>query len=106
MRSLANGICEGIWLKRSLEDLKVNTGRTVRLLCDNQSSLSISKDPIQHDRTTHIEIDPHFIKEEDKRISMEYVPSKLQVADILTKPLNSFHDMCSKLDLLNIYHQA
>lgn len=108
LRSLANGICEGIWLKRLLEDLKITACGPIKMLCDNQASISISKDPVQHDRTKHIEIDLHFISEkiENKSISIEYVPSHHQVADILTKPLprSSFLEQCSKLNLMNIYH--
>lgn len=72
----------------------------IKILCDNQATLSIAKDPMQHDRTKYIEI--------DRLISMNYIPSRHQVADILTKPLHrpSFYELWNKLDLLDIYYQA
>ncbi|XP_075489489.1 secreted RxLR effector protein 161-like [Primulina tabacum] len=45
LRALASGVCEGIWLRKLLEDLKITMNGPVRLLCDNQASISISKDP-------------------------------------------------------------
>lgn len=110
LRSLAHGVCEGIWLKRLLSDLRIQINGPIKMMCDNQSSLSMSKDPVQHDRTKHIEIDRHFLSEkiEDHTISMNYVSSREQAADILTKslPRQPFIENRSKLDLINIYHQA
>ena len=110
LRSLASGVCEGIWLKRVLDDLKIIIEGPIKLFCDNQAALSIAKNPVHHDRTKHIEIDRYFISEkiEEKIIDMEYIPSGHQLADILTKalPRATFSELCSKLDLLNIYSQA
>ena len=102
LRSLASGVCEGIWLKRVLDDLKIIIEGPIKLFCDNQAALSIAKNPVHHDRTKHIEIDRYYISD------MEYIPSGHQLADILTKalPRATFSELCSKLDLLNIYSQA
>lgn len=61
----------------------------MRLLYDNKSAISIAQNPMQHERTKHIEIDCHFIKEklDSGLIAMTYVPSKLQFADVFTKGL-------------------
>ncbi|RVW87496.1 hypothetical protein CK203_036334 [Vitis vinifera] len=59
----AQGICEGIWLNRLLEELRVPLMHPMVLYCDNQAAISIAKNPVHHDRTKHVEIDRHFIKE-------------------------------------------
>ena len=61
-RALAQGMCEGLWMKIILDDLKVKVEHPVQLHCDNKSAMSIAHNPVQHDRTKHIEIDRHFIK--------------------------------------------
>ena len=88
-RALALGICEGIWLKRLLNELKIGALDSIRIMCDNESAIAIAKNLVHHDRTKHVEIDKHFISEkiESKMISLNYVPSRQQATDILTKAL-------------------
>lgn len=109
-RALAHGICEGIWLKRVLQELKVPISGSMKVLCDNQSAINIAKNPVHHDRTKHVEIDRHFVKEkiEDNIITLLYLPTSQQTADILTKalPRKIFEGLISKLGLLNIYNLA
>ncbi|RVW58055.1 Retrovirus-related Pol polyprotein from transposon RE1 [Vitis vinifera] len=62
-RAMAQGICEGIWLNRLLEELRVPLKHPMVLYYDNQAAISIAKNPVHHDRTKHVEIDRHFIKE-------------------------------------------
>ncbi|RVW59858.1 Retrovirus-related Pol polyprotein from transposon RE1 [Vitis vinifera] len=62
-RAMAQGICEGIWLNRLLEELRVPLKHPMVLYCDNQAAISIAKNPVHHDRTKHVKIDRHFIKE-------------------------------------------
>lgn len=62
-RAIALGICEGLWLKRVMEELKISTEFPMKMFCDNQATISISHNPVHHDRTKHVEIDQHFIKE-------------------------------------------
>ena len=59
------------------------------LYCDNMSAINISKNLLQHSQTKHIDIHHHFIRKlvETKEISLEHVHSFVQLADILTKPL-------------------
>lgn len=106
-RAMANGICELLWLRIVIEDLKVEHEGTMRLYCDNKSAINIAHNPVQHDRTKHIEIDRHFIKEklESGLISTPYTPSKDQLADVLTKglPVSRFQEIISKLGMEDIH---
>ena len=106
-RVIAQGLCELLWLKIILDDLRIKWDGPMKLYCDNKSAINIAHNPIQHDRTNHIEIDRHFIKEqlEEGVVCMSYVPSEHQLADILTKGLNSsmFHDLVFKLGMEDIY---
>ncbi|XP_071679700.1 uncharacterized protein [Lolium perenne] len=88
-RSMAHGICELLWLKILLTELKLYKCKTLMLYCDNKAAIDIANNPIQHDRTKHVEIDRHFIKEKLDRgvICLPYVTSASQVADVLTKGL-------------------
>ena len=64
---------------------------TLVVYCDNTSAINISKNPVQHSRTKHIDILHHFIRElvENKIIVIEHVAIENQVADIFTKALDS-----------------
>ncbi|RVW75579.1 Retrovirus-related Pol polyprotein from transposon RE1 [Vitis vinifera] len=70
-------ICEGMWLQRILKELGIISNSTMIVLCDNKATISIAKNPVQHDRTKHVEIDRHFIKEklEGGTIRLMYIPS-------------------------------
>ena len=54
--AVAQGICEGIWLNRLLEELWVPLKHLIVLYCDNQAAISIAKNPVHHDLTKHVEI--------------------------------------------------
>ena len=56
-RAVAQGICEGLWLRKLLEDLQVTIKFPIKLYCDNKAAIGISLNPVQHDRTKHIEVD-------------------------------------------------
>ena len=109
-RAMVQGICELLWLKIILEDMKVKWGEPMRLYCDNKSAISITHNLVQHDRTRHIEVDRHFIKEklDSGLICTSYVSTQGQLADILTKGLNSsnFKRIISKLRMENTYSPA
>lgn len=61
-----------------------------QLFCDNTSVINISKNPIQHSRTKHIDLKHHFIWElvEEKEIELEFVSTDKQLAYIFNKPLS------------------
>lgn len=109
-RAMALGICELMWLRMFLMELKLWKAESMRLYCDNKAAISIAHNPVQHDRTKHIEIDRHFIKEKLERglICIPYVTTQKQVADILTKGLSKqvFQSLNSKLGMIDIFEPA
>ena len=88
-KAMAQGVCELSWMKIILGDLKIKYEALMGLVCDNKSAISIAHNPVQYDRTKHIEIDQHLIKEklDSGLIAAEYIPSKLQLTDMFTKGL-------------------
>ena len=64
---------------------------TLIVYCDNTSAINISKNPVQHSKTKHIDIRHHFIRElvENKIVVIEHVATKNQLSDIFTKALDT-----------------
>jgi hypothetical protein len=80
---------EAIWLRHLLADLSMDFPSPTTLHIDNQSTIAITRNPEFHDRTKHIEVRHHFLRQkvESEEIRLEYVPTKDQIADVLTKGL-------------------
>ena len=76
-RAMALGVCELLWVKIILEDLKISMPKPIKLLGDNQLTISIAHNPVQHEKTKHIEIDRYFLKEklDIGLLQISYVPS-------------------------------
>lgn len=76
-RLMAQGVCEVLWLKRVLNELKRPNNFPMKLYCDNKSAISIAYNPVQHDKTKHIEINMDFIEEklEEGVICTPFVPT-------------------------------
>ncbi|GJU56778.1 retrovirus-related pol polyprotein from transposon TNT 1-94 [Tanacetum coccineum] len=79
---------QALWMKQPLIDYDVRLN-DVPIMCDNKGAIDLSKNPVQHSRTKHIEIRHHFLRDNVQKghISIEKVPSIDNIADILTKPL-------------------
>ncbi|XP_073129110.1 secreted RxLR effector protein 161-like [Henckelia pumila] len=87
-RALAHDICEVLWIKQLLAELKTPVLLPIKVFfCDNKAAIAIAHNLVLHDRTKHVEVDKHFIKEkiENGLIIMPYIPTSEQVADILKK---------------------
>ena len=106
-RAMAETVCELLWLKIILEDLKIEWDGPMRLYRNNKFAISITHNPMQHDRTNHIEIGKHFIKAklDSGLIYTPYISTDPQLVDILIKILCStkFQTSISKLGMENIY---
>lgn len=108
IQSNCSRLYELLWIKIILDDLKVNQEGPTGLYYD-KSAINIAHNPIEHDWAKHIEIDVHLIKKIKKiwmkdQCTWSYVPSKHQLARVLTKGLSSlrFHDLVSKLGMKDI----
>ncbi|KAL3024667.1 hypothetical protein AAZX31_04G137700 [Glycine max] len=91
-----------VWMKQMLKEYNVEQD-VMTLYCDNLSAINISKNPVQHSRTKHIDIRHHYIRElvDDKVITLEHVDTEEQIADIFTKALdaNQFEKLRGKLGI-------
>ncbi|GKC59949.1 hypothetical protein Tco_1087547 [Tanacetum coccineum] len=100
------GCCASIlWMKSQLSDYDIHY-KMVPIFCDNTSAIAISNNPVLHSRTKHIDIRYHFIRDHILKgdIELHFIPTKYQLADIFTKPLDepTFTRMKAELGMLNI----
>ncbi|GKA87199.1 hypothetical protein Tco_0808910 [Tanacetum coccineum] len=79
---------QALWMKQALVDYGIRLD-DIPIMCDNKGAIDLSKNPVQHSRTKHIEIRHHFLRDNVQKgnISIEKVSSEDNIADILTKPL-------------------
>ena len=87
--SMSESTKEAVWIRRLLKTLGVRQSDPTILLCDNHSAIRIVKNPELHEKTKHIEVRYHFIRDQQKKkeIAVDYICSEEQLADIFTKPL-------------------
>src|SRR4051812_8618356 len=98
-----------LWMRSQLEDYQIYESN-IPIFCDNTSAICLSKNPILHSKAKHIEIKHHFIRDYVQKgvISLNFVDTDHQWADIFTKPLaedrfkfilkNISMDLCPKLE--------
>ena len=81
--------CEAIWLRKMLVGLFGQELRPTVIFFDNRSCINLTKNPIFHNQSKHIEIRYHFIRDcvQQGAVKLEYISTDEQVADILTKSL-------------------
>ncbi|KAL0392755.1 UNVERIFIED_CONTAM: Retrovirus-related Pol polyprotein from transposon TNT 1-94, partial [Sesamum radiatum] len=95
-----------IWLRRILEDMGEKQEEPTTIYCDNKSAIAITKNPVQHSRTKHIDIKYHSLREATTRgeIELKYCSTEEQLADIFTKalPRNKFEELRMKI---GVYHK-
>nr|GFA66123.1 ribonuclease H-like domain-containing protein [Tanacetum cinerariifolium] len=100
---VANVVAETAWLHNLHRELHSPLSTATLVYCDNVSVVYLSANPVQHQRTKHLEIDIHFVRDmvQTSHIWVLYVPSHYQYADIFTKGLLTalFEDFCSSLSV-------
>lgn len=81
--------CQGIWLTEILKELKIPVKTPLELKIDNVSAINLSKNPVSHGRSKHIEVRYHFLRDmvNKGRISLTYCSTENQLADGFTKAL-------------------
>lgn len=89
--SAAMCACQCIWLNRILDSLCFSQSKSSVIFCDNSSAVKLSKNPVMHGRSKHIDVRYHFLRDlvKDGRIELVHCGTAEQVADILTKPLKA-----------------
>lgn len=106
-RAMAGACCELSWVRYLLRDLGILQQEPAELYCDNRAALHIAANPVFHERTRHIEMDCHYIRDkiQDGSITTKFVRSAHQLADVLTKPLGKeiFIPMVRKLGVQDIH---
>ncbi|KAL0415349.1 UNVERIFIED_CONTAM: Retrovirus-related Pol polyprotein from transposon RE1 [Sesamum latifolium] len=109
-RAMAHTTSEVLWLKNLLTELGFMYDDPIPMHCDNQAAIHIASNPIFHERTKHIEVDCHFVREAimSQKICTPFTPSSEQRADIFTKALGAkqFHILCNKLGIFDIFAPA
>ncbi|WVZ64439.1 hypothetical protein U9M48_013949 [Paspalum notatum var. saurae] len=100
-RGVANAVAECTWLRQLLGELHCPVPKATVTYCDNVSSVYMSRNPVHHRRTKHIELDVHFVREKVAlgELRVLHVPSSRQFADVLTKglPTSLFNDFRDSL---------
>ncbi|GJR17464.1 ribonuclease H-like domain-containing protein [Tanacetum coccineum] len=100
---VANAVAETSWIRNLLRELHTPLFIATLVYCDNVSAVYMSANPVQHQRTKHIKIDIHFVRDKVAagHVRVLHVPSRFQYADIFTKglPYPLFADLRSSLSV-------
>ena len=85
----ASCACQGVWMRRVLEKLGHSQGKCTTVLCDNNSTIKLSKNPVMHGRSKHIDVRFHFLRDLTREgvVELKHCGTQEQVANIMTKPL-------------------
>nr|GEX38365.1 putative RNA-directed DNA polymerase [Tanacetum cinerariifolium] len=104
-RGIAKGLAEALRIRKCVSAIGFPPKESIRIMSDNKAAIQISENPMQHDRTKHVEVDRHFIKEklEAGIIKLPFVKSKYQLEEILKKAVGMviLHKCLNKLNFGN-----
>uniref|UniRef100_A0ACD5XRG8 Uncharacterized protein n=1 Tax=Avena sativa TaxID=4498 RepID=A0ACD5XRG8_AVESA len=102
----AAATCQGTWLSRLISDLTGQAPAKFQLFVDNKSAIALSKNPVHQDRSKHIDIKFHHIRQclEEGKLDVDHVRTDGQLADILTKALGRtrFVEMRARLGVVKV----
>ena len=89
--AVATCVTHAVWLRRLLGEINFRQDGPTKIFVDNKSAIELAKNSVHHERSMHIDVWFHFIREHVKEgnIELEYAKSEDQVADIFTKSLPS-----------------
>ena len=95
---------EAVWLQKLIAKLFDLELEETYIFYDNQSWMKLSENSVCHDKSKHIEIKYHYIREmiQKGETKLQYVPTDEKVADVLTKPLSivKFDNFRDKLGVI------
>ncbi|XP_075170114.1 uncharacterized protein LOC142242423 [Haematobia irritans] len=88
--AMSNASKEAIYLGKFLEELGYSDGSPIQLNVDNQGAIKLAMNPVYHNRTKHIDIKFHHVREviRRKEVELRYCPTEEMIADIMTKNLS------------------
>ncbi|WVZ94405.1 hypothetical protein U9M48_040298 [Paspalum notatum var. saurae] len=102
-RAVANDVVEASWLRQLLAEIYSPLAKSTLVYCDNVSAVYLSTNPVQHQRTKHVGIDLHFVRDfvAIGAVRVLHVPTTSQFADIFTKglPFLTFAEFRSSLNI-------
>lgn len=81
--------CQAIWMRRILSDIGYTQEGSTTIMCDSSSAIKLSKNPVMHGRSKHIDVRFHFLRDLTKEgvVELVHCGTHDQIADVLTKPL-------------------
>lgn len=85
----ASSACHLVWLKGMLQELSMVSGDFINIMCDNSSKIKLSKNPVMHRRTKHIDVRYPFLRNLviEGAMRLIFCGTNDQIADIMTKPI-------------------
>lgn len=93
--------CQMVWMKRVLKRIGYEGSTSPVIFCDNSSTIKLSKNPVMHGKSKHIDVRFHFLRDlvNEGAVQLNYCGTQQQVADIFTKPLKleTFQEFRKKL---------
>lgn len=105
-RAIANATAKVLWLKSLLKEMGIPVTLRTKLWCDNVGATYLTANPVFHAQTKYVEIDFNFVREQVRNgfLQVQFLSTKDQIADILTKPLVStrFQTLRAKLNVLSL----
>ena len=101
--AVASTTCQAVWMHQLCDELNQKQVFPTKIYCNNKSAISLTKNPMFHRRSKHIDIKFHYIRDLVKRrdIELEFCKSEDHIADILTKLLKAeiFHNLKKKMGM-------
>ena len=95
-----------MWLKRQLGELLGNDGGITELRIDNKSAIALAKNPVFHDRSKHIQIRYHYIRQcvDNGDINIQFIRTEDQLSDIMTKALGrvQFQELRRRIGIVKV----